>query len=284
MGDQISGLRMGQRQAELAERLLKFSRENWIIIAGIFAGGWASGWTIFQWLSNRSIPFNVSISLASAIDSKTTEASAASSEARPAWPVSINVRVENKSGWRELAIRNPTWVAYGFRLESPVNAMGQRVNSIKPDDLVARINRGLASDVNSPGSMKAIGDRRLIEYSYTKEPIGAGQLLGDQEIKPAETLHSQLILPVARGAYDIVQIRILVPTLNQLGEGIANIKAPLQVLSRNEAYEPEVGFCRIQGRGCMPLSKQELKALGAQTHSSVSEIWLGSAAGPASQP
>ena len=266
---------MGIRQAQVADVLLRFVRENWIVIGGLFA----VVWPVYQFASNRSIPFNVSINLESVIDPMVKGDTSASSDAEQALPITIKVNVENKSEWRELAIRDPAWVAYGFRLEAPVNHMGERVNRIKPAEMLARINNGFASDVNPKSAIKKAGDRRLLNYSYTKELIGAGLLLGDREIRPRETLNVQHILPVERGVYDFVQIRVYVPTLNQQGAAVENIRAPLMVLGQNDGYEPQVSFCIVQNHGCMPLKRKDLKPLGAQTHSSVSEIWVGQSAG-----
>lgn len=266
---------MGLRQAEVADVFLKFIRENWIVIGGLFA----ALWPVYQFTSSRSIPFNVSINMASVIDPTAKVDAIASSDAEQALPITIKVNVENKSEWRELAIRDPSWVAYGFRLGPPVNNLGERVDRIKPADMLARVNNGFASDVNPKSAIKGVGDRRLLNYSYTKELIGAGLLLGDREIRPRETLNVQHILPVAKGVYDFVQIRVYVPTLNQEGSAVENIRAPLMVLGQNDGYEPQVSFCMIQNHVCMPLKRKDLKALGAQAHSSVSEIWLGKSAG-----
>lgn len=266
---------MGIRQAKIADILLKLIRENWIVIGGLFA----VVWPVYQFASSRSIPFNVSINLASVIDPTAIGAAIVSSDAEQALPITITVNVENKSEWRELAIRDPTWVAYGFRLEAPVNNKGERVSRITPAEMLARINNGFASDVNPKSAIQKVGDRRLLNYSYTKELIGAGLLLGDREIKPRETLNVQHILPVARGVYDFVQIRVYVPTLNQQGAAVENIRAPLVVLDQSDGYEPQVSFCITQNHGCMPLKRNELKVLGAQAHSSVSEIWLGKSPG-----
>jgi hypothetical protein len=268
------GWDMGIRQAEAADRALKFIRDNWIVIGGLVA----AGWTIFQFISNRAIPFNVSVGLAANIDRTTKNDDVAASDAEPVLPVTINVNVENKSDWRELAIRNPVWVAYGFRLASPVNDKGERVAHIPSSEVMSRINQAFASDSYLKNAANSVGDRKLFNHSYTKDLIGAGVLLGDPEIKPREKLSVQQILPVAKGTYDFVQIRAYVPTLNQ--NPLATMySSKLIVLGQDDGYESQMLFCIRDKDKCRLLTKKDKQPLGGQIHSSVSEIWLGKAAG-----
>jgi hypothetical protein len=107
-------------------------------------------------------------------------------------------------------------------------------------------------------------------------------LLGDSEIKPKETLSTQYILPVPKGEYDFVQIRVYVPTLNQDASKLKNIKAPLQILSQEKECKPELTFCitpQEHGHDLNVLIKKQENSLSAQIHSSVSELWLGKSKG-----
>lgn len=265
---------MGTRQAEAADRVLKFMRDNWIVIGGLVA----AGWTMFQFISTRAIPFNVSVGLAANIDRTTKNDIVAASDANQVLPVTINVNVDNKSDWRELAIRNPVWVAYGFRLGSPVNGKGERVDHITSTEIMTRINKAFASDDYPRNAADAVGDRRLFNHSYSKNLIGAGVLLGDSEIKPRERLSIQHILPVARGAYDFVQIRAYVPTLNQ-GSFASKYSSKLIILGQEYGHESQMLFCVKDKDKCRLLTSNDKQPLGGQIHSSVSEIWLGKAAG-----
>ena len=81
------------------------------------------------------------------------------------------------------------------------------------------------------------------------------------------------ILPVPKGEYDFVQIRVYVPTLNQDASKLKNIKAPLQILSQEKGYKPELMFCVTPQEQCNDLNilnKKQENSLGAQIHSSVS--------------
>jgi len=61
---QANKKRMGKRQARLANKLLHFVRENYIVIGSVVA----AIWTAFIFFNTRSIPFNISVALASEID------------------------------------------------------------------------------------------------------------------------------------------------------------------------------------------------------------------------
>lgn len=264
---------MGQRQAEVADKLLKFARENWIMFAGLCAGGWAA----FQFASSRAIPFNISLDLATDIDTRFKNDQAAASDARPALPVRINVSIENKSDWRELTILNPVWIAYGYRLGTQVDSKGAPAKGIDYAELLRRINTASELEASGLADASGVGDRRLLDYSYTKEPIGAGSLLGDGEIKPRERLSAQHILPVAKGNYDFVQVRAYVPTQNREASP-KRFNARLILLGRRYGYEPQVLFCIEEGSHCRTLNREDPQPRGGQIHSSVSEIWLGKAA------
>jgi len=264
---------MKKLQTRIGTTILQQIKDNWIIVAGVAA----AGWTFYQFTINRSIPVNISVNLATEIDPKSKlETVAAAAEAKQAVPVKIKVNVENKSDWRELAIRDPIWIAYGFRIGAPVDSHGKPINAMKPEDLKNNINKTFGSSYNSMDHVKTVGDRRLISYSYTKELVGAGVLLGDNEIRPKETLHTEHILAVTRGDYDFVQIRVFIPSLNY-SPIYEQIKAPLTIMEHIDGYEPQVKFCSLSERSdeCALLSKDELQKIGAQIHSSVSEIWLG---------
>ncbi len=71
-------------------------------------------------------PFIISVALASEIDQNVKNDLAASPDAKQALPIAIKINVENKSDWRELAIIDPAWVAYGYRLGSPVKVRENR--------------------------------------------------------------------------------------------------------------------------------------------------------------
>lgn len=262
---------MGTRQAAMADVALKFARENWIIIGGIIT----ACWTGFQFLENRKIPFNVSIDLTTDIDPGSKEVLASGPEAKKTLPVIFKVTIENKSDWRELAIRNPVWVAYGYRLAAQVDSSGKQVKSITAEEMRRRINTSFSSNLNEKMSADASGDRRLRDHSYVKEPIGAGTLMGDPEIKPKETLSTQHILPVAYGAYDFIQIRAYVPTLTQ-GKEAAGYSARLILNNAKTGRdEPQVLFCRQQEGKCSIISGMDNTPKGGQIHASASEIWLG---------
>ena len=76
--------------------------------------------------TKRSIPFNISVALASEIDQNAKNDLAASPDAKQALPIAIKVNVENKSDWREFAIIDLVWVAYGYRMGSPVKVRENR--------------------------------------------------------------------------------------------------------------------------------------------------------------
>lgn len=258
---------MGMRQALIADKLLKLMRENWIYISALAA----AVWTLYQFMNTRAIPLNVSIDLATNIDPSAKNDLPAASDAESAVPITITAIVENKSDWRELAIKKPVWVAYGFRLGAPVDGNGKQVDRITPAEMQSRINAAFASN-NKKSGVNYIGDRRLHSYSYTKELIGAGLLLGDSSIQPRERLSSQLVLPVPRHTFDFVQVRAYVPTLYQLSPN--RYDSMLTIAERNQLYESGVLFCIKEKTECSILTKDK-QPPGGQIHTSVSEIWLG---------
>ena len=159
-----------------------------------------------------------------------------------------------------------------------MNSAGKQITGMKAVDTLTRINQGFAKGIMTSD----IGDRRLLDDSDLKEVIGSGMLLGDSEIKPKETLSTQYILPVPKGEYDFVQIRVYVPTLNQDASKRKNIKAPLKIVSQEKGYKPELMFCVAPQEQCNDLNvlnKKQENSLGAQIHSSVSESWLGKSKG-----
>lgn len=263
---------MGQRQSAMADKLMQLLRENWIVIGGIAA----ATWTFFQFINNRSIPFNVSVDLATTIEQRSKRDLTAAADAKRAIPVTVKVAVENESDWRELRIQDPAWVAYGFRLAAPADARGQATRQITPSEMQTRINQAFAGNGDPTSAINAIGDRRLLHYSYSKELIGSGLLLGDEDIKPRETISTQLIVPVAANTYDFVQIRAFVPTLSQ-GQRNKRFGARLIIADQKHGQEPQLLFCIKEGQRCRPLQQGESQPSGGQIHSTVSELWLGKA-------
>jgi hypothetical protein len=157
--------------------------------------------------------------------------------------------------------------------------------------------RGLPVDPMSQKTSDAT-KRRLEDFAYTRSLIGVGTLFGNNVLKPLEEITSEQIIPVLNGKYDIIEVRVYVPTTDAYKRpGLFGLVGPLpdkdsinaflasrSILDKDDlALPPKISmsFFRIDENGNpvsnVPISKQDLDALGAQIQTSASQLWVGPA-------
>jgi len=256
-------------------RLIDFAKNNLAILGavGTIAAG---GWTVYRFYSDRTVPVNISVSLGSEVDAtgKGVGGVSAMNEAIQVTPIRIRFSAENNGNFRKLKILDPVWLAYGYTLEKPVDERGKEVKSLSPQQFADRLNSAFGSQDSENSLSIQNRDRRLADFSFRKETIGAGMLLGNDDIGPHEILRSEHILPVKRKKYDFVQIQVLVPTINN-SLGAKDVKVVL-------AFDPDPSPGQVTGpeprisfyRKGMPLSKNEASKYEAQIQTSIGELWL----------
>jgi hypothetical protein len=111
------------------------------------------------------------------------------------------------------------------------------------------------------------------QYKFVTTMVGAGRIFGSDKIRPKEILQGERIIPVPRDTYDFLQIRIVVPTINDSDEA-KNILTQAQVVGYTSKIE--ASFCKpvTKGTDCDPLTPQQAEKLDAQTTYTIGEIWL----------
>jgi hypothetical protein len=184
-------------------------------------------------------------------------------------PVRIKFSAENQNNFKQLRIVNPIWMAFGYTLEAPVDGKGipiNKSNQISPSKFASMVNETFGNSVKN--SELRNGDRRLVDFAFRKELIGIGRVLGNSDITPHQILRSEYILPVPRGKYDFVHIRVMLPTVydtndSERTEAIINFNAN----DSAKNIEPQMSF--IQDKKPLPKGKH-----GAQIQVSSAEIWL----------
>jgi hypothetical protein len=255
-------------------KLIASAKSNWIAILGAIGTITGGSWAVYRFYSDRTVPVNISVSLASEVDStgKGEGGVSAMNKTIQVTPIRIKFSAENNGNFRKLKILNPIWLAFGYTLEKPVDEQGRTVDNLTRPQFAERLNMAFGN-LSNDNEMQYT-DRRFADFSYRKETIGAGTLLGNDDIGPHEVLKSEHILPVQRNKYDFVKIKVLVPTINN-SKGAKDVKVALRLdpddkTGQVSASEPRISFFRYG----MPLSKHEASKYEAQIQTSVGELWL----------
>lgn len=285
-------------------KIQSFIKDWWFLIASIITGSWV----IWKFLFDISVPVNIVVSLDSKVDpSLNGEASRIAANNKNILPVKFSISAKNISGRKTLNIYNPVWIAYGTTLLSPRAKWAERNDEIA---LLAereyghprlyqqlREARGLPLDPGSNMTSDAT-KRRLEDFAYTRSLIGVGTLFGNSILKPLEEITSEQIIPVLNGKYDIVEVRVYVPTTDANRRlGLFGLVGPLpdkdsvnaflasrRIGDKNDLARPpkmSMSFFKIGKNGNpisdFPVAKQDLDALGAQIQTSASQLWVGPA-------
>jgi len=285
-------------------KLQSFIKDWWFLIASIITGSWV----IWKFLFDISVPVNIVVRLDSKVDpSSNGVGSKKTANNQKILPVKFSIGAKNISGRKTLNIYNPVWIAYGTTLLSPRADWAERNDEIA---LLAereyghpgmyqqlRKARGLPVDPMSQKTSDAT-KRRLEDFAYTRSLIGVGTLFGNNVLKPLEEITSEQIIPVLDGKYDIIEVRVYVPTTDaNKRPGLFGLVGPLpdkdsinaflasrSILDKDDlALPPKISmsFFRIDENGNpvsnVPISKQDLDALGAQIQTSASQLWVGPA-------
>jgi len=284
-------------------KMQSFIKDWWFLIASLIT----SSWVIWKFLFDISVPVNIVVKLDSKVDAlSNVEISKMTTNDKQILPIKFSASAKNISGRKTLNIYNPVWIAYGTTLLSPRAKWAERNDEIA---LLAerefghtrryqqlRKARGMSIDSVS----KIYSDstkRRLEDFAYSRSLIGVGTLFGNNELKPLEEITSEQIIPVLKGKYDIVEVRLYVPTTDANRRlGLFGLVGPMPdkdsinafLASRSFdksdlALPPKISmsFFRIGTDGVpisdWPISKQEQDALGAQIQTSSSQLWVGPA-------
>lgn len=285
-------------------RIHSFIKDWWFLIAGIITGSWV----IWKFLFDISVPVNIVVRLDSRVDPLSNgEGSKIAASDKKILPVKFSISAKNISGRKTLNIYNPVWIAYGTTLLSPRAEWAERNDEIA---LLAereyghprmyqqlRKARRLPLDPVSNITSDAT-KRRLEDFAYTRSLIGVGTLFGNSVLKPLEEITSEQIIPVLNGKYDIVEVRVYVPTTDaNRRSGIFGLVGSLpdkdsinaflasrSIIDKYDLARPprmNMSFFRLGKNGQpvsdLPISKQDLDALGAQIQTSASQLWVGPA-------
>jgi hypothetical protein len=183
---------------------------------------------------------------------------------KQAIPIKVSISAENKSDTKSLLLKDPFWVAYGVQLISA----DEEGNVIRPTQVHKTFNERFA--LNSKA--RSIG-LRMGQYKFATTMVGAGRIFGSDKIRPKEILQGERIIPVPRNTYDFLQIRVVVPTINDSDEA-KKVLTQAQVLGYTSQIE--ASFCHpvTNGTDCDPLTPQQAEKLDAQTTYTIGEIWL----------
>jgi hypothetical protein len=259
--------KMASWQRKIGHQILSIAKDNWIIIAGISFALWTS----YVYWTDRSLPVKVNVMLVSQVDSLGLGEGGLAVTKSDVYvsPVRIKFSAENQNNFKQLRIVNPIWMAFGYTLEAPVDGKGipiNKSNQISPSKFASMVNKTFGNSVKN--SELRNGDRRLVDFAFRKELIGIGRVLGNSDITPHQILRSEYILPVPRGKYDFVHIRVMLPTVydtndSERTEAIINFNAN----DSAKNIEPQMSF--IQDKKPLPKGKY-----GAQIQVSSAEIWL----------
>ena len=293
-----------KRHALDTAMIQSFFKDWWFLIASIITGSWV----IWKFLFDISVPVNIVIRLDSKVDpSSNGVTSKDKANEKKILPVKFSISAKNISGRKTLNIYNPVWIAFGTTLLSPRAKWAERNDEIA---LLAereyghpgmyqqlRKARGLPLDPVS----QIISDstkRRLEDFAYTRSLIGVGTLFGNSVLKPLEEISSEQIIPVLDRKYDIVEVRVYVPTTDaNMRPGLFGLVGPLpdkdsinaflasrSIADKNDLGRPpkmSMSFFRIGENGTptsdFPMSEQDLNAIGAQIQTSSSQLWVGPA-------
>jgi hypothetical protein len=240
-------------------------KDNWLLIAGITGGvGSLFSFVYLNFYKPAISPVNINVKLDMILDPRVKDDELVVGAKKQAIPVKVSISAENKSDSKSLLLKDPFWVAYGVQLISA----DEEGNVIRPAEVHRTFNERFA--LNSKA--RSIG-LRMGQYKFATTMVGAGRIFGSDKIRPKEILQGERIIPVPRDTYDFLQIRIVVPTINDSDEA-KKILTQAQVLgytSKIEAF-----FCKpvTKGTDCDPLTPQQAEKLDAQTTYTIGEIWL----------
>lgn len=285
------------------DKVLLFIRDWWILIGGLSS----AVWVFWRFLFDISVPVNIVVDLDSRVDELSPlKGGSLNPEIQKILPVKFSITAKNISGRKTLNIYNPVWVAYGTTLLSPREKWAE-IN----DDMAViaerefghprryqqlRKLRDLGQDSNFRVAVDAT-KRRLEDFAYSRSLIGVGTLFGNSELKPLEEIKSEQIIPVLRGKYDLIEVRVFIPTTDgDRRRGLFGLIGPKQEKDDINAYlfsrsiadgsdlarppRMSMSFFRMRnGRPIddYPMSKKELESVGAQIQTSASQLWVGSA-------
>jgi hypothetical protein len=262
------------RKFTILPRVLRGIKANLNII-GILTIAWG----VYQFQYAHSIPVNISVGVSTAVDKQEkNEDTAVSLGLKSTIPITISVNAKNQNNWREIAIRDPIWLAYGIMLGPAIDKNGKFSSKVSEETLIKKINEQcIGCRYGSTGNFQYFGEKSLLEYSYAKTFLGAGHLIGNELIKPGEEIQSKQIIVVPRGKYDYIQLRAFIPTIYQSNK-IDEIRAKFQLIEDKEGrqrYEPNIIFCRYVAPNCSPISRKEADEMGGEIHSTSNELWIG---------
>ena len=244
---------------------IKWIKDNWLLIAGITGGVGSFLSFVYLNLYKPAIsPVNINVKLDMILDPRVKDDELVVKAKKQAIPVKVSISAENKSDSKNLLLKDPFWVAYGVQLISA----DEDGNVIKSAEVHRRFNESFA--LNSMA--RSIG-LRMGQYRFATTMVGAGRIFGSDKIRPKEILQGERIIPVLRDTYDFLQIRVVVPTIDD-SDAAKKILTQAQVFGDTSMIE--AFFCNpvTKGTDCNPLTPQQAEKVGAQTTYTIGEIWL----------
>jgi hypothetical protein len=244
---------------------IKWIKDNWLLIAGITGGVGSFFSFVYLNLYKPAIsPVNINVKLDMILDPRVKDDELVVEAKKQAIPVKVTISAENKSDSKNLLLKDPFWVAYGVQLISA----DEEGNVIKP----AEVHRTFNEKFSLNSKARSIG-LRMGQYKFATTMVGAGRIFGSDKIRPKEILQGERIIPVPRNNYDFLQIRVVVPTINDSIES-KTIRTQAQLFGNTSMIE--ASFCNpaMKGTDCDPLTPMQAEKLGAQTTYTIGEIWL----------
>lgn len=291
---------------------------------GAIAGMATAVVTVHGYLTTRSVPVNINVQLESAVLAASTEAKLSppaqqlAADREQMLPVSFGVEVENTSSYKTLLLHNPLWVAYGWMLfnrNDYANTDAASGLPLEPSEVwirrqierefgdlgfykqyLAKARKSMTTEefneelnLTDNSIVHDATKRRLSDHYYVRNIIGAGKLIGNPKLFPKEKVTATHIIPSVRGRYDIIEVRVIIPTTNEYRrrfllsqrlttDDVKAIMTLYEPYDRDKPTNPNMYFCRpikSYDETCELLTLQERSEMGAHIQYSFSQLWVG---------